>query len=313
MFSWTLRIAGWIIGIYALLKLAKATGAVTYTQVFQAWLDQLRDILDLGFILKPLTQAVILPALDLIRSFDIPIPPLQDHWQQLFVLTWLLSGSVARNMFGGTSAGARQFSALVGNLPFAVASGTLPLLSGAVSAWLFAGVFAACSALFVTCLFGSSPNFRLRVRTYLPRASYALMACVALVALGLISTSVGSIKYDLWLPSVIFLAIGLGWLVGDLVFASKAQRNVAILALLGVYFLCHMSLVLNFGTPQPAQLLVVLALVSSLGVWLMLIGAYFEGVEKFRGREVFLTGLDITAAMLGAFGLATAFADPPLF
>jgi hypothetical protein len=139
------------------------------------------------------------------------------------------------------------------------------------------------------------------------------MACVALVALGLISTSVGSIKYDLWLPSVIFLAIGLGWLVGDLVFASKAQRNVAILALLGVYFLCHMSLVLNFGTPQPAQLLVVLALVSSLGVWLMLIGAYFEGVEKFRGREVFLTGLDITAAMLGAFGLATAFADPPLF
>lgn len=25
------------------------------------------------------------------------------------------------------------------------------------------------------------------------------------------------------------------------------------------------------------------------------------------------TGLDITAAMLGAFGLATAFADPPLF
>ena len=84
-----------------MLKLAAATGTVTYTTVFQAWLDQLRDFLDLGSILKPLTQAVILPALDLIRSFGCTIPALQDHWQQVFVLTWLYSAAWARNLSAG--------------------------------------------------------------------------------------------------------------------------------------------------------------------------------------------------------------------
>jgi hypothetical protein len=245
MFSWPLRIAGWIIGIYALLKLAAATGAVTYTKVFQAWLDQLRDFLDLGFILKPLTQAVILPALDFIRSFGIPIPALQDHWQQVFVLTWLLSAAWARNLSGSVPTPVALGLAFFCTLPFCVATGTVPAGSFAVAALPVAGLLAFYAIL--TLLHGEGGG-----------ALLLAASAAAFAASGYFSgtTAEGT-------GQLVLLAHGVG--------------------VAGLYFLVHGLLRAEGDFWQRLQAP----------------GAAF--------------GLDITAAMLGAFGLATAFADPPLF
>lgn len=245
MLSWPLRIAGWIIGIYALLKLAAATGTVTYTKVFQAWMDQLRDFLDLGFILKPLTQAVILPTLDFIRSFDIPIPALQDHWQQVFVLTWLLSAAWARNLSGSVPTFVALVAAFVGTLPFCVAAGTMPVGSLAVAVWPIAGYSAFCAILFVL--------------------------------------------HRHW------------W--GALKFAASA----AAIAAAGYFFGTS-----GEGTDQLVLLAVTVGALGLMGLVLGLRKAEGTLWQRLQDPEAAM-GLDITAAMLGAFGLATAFADPPLF
>lgn len=245
MISWPLRIAGWIIGIYALLKLATVTGTVTYTKVFQAWLDQLRDFLDLGFILKPLTQAVILPALDFIRSFGITIPALQDHWQQVFVLTWLLSAAWARNLSYGVPTPVALLAAFLCTLPFCVATGTMPVGSLAVGLWPMAGLFAFTAIL---------PLLRGNWRAALLSAAFA----AAFAAAGYFSNTTGE-----GTGVLVWLAVAVG--------------------AVGLYFL----------------------------VWGL---RRAEGTLWQRLQHPFAAiGLDITAAMLGAFGLATAFADPPLF
>jgi hypothetical protein len=252
MFSWTLRIAGWVIGIYAMLKLAAATGTVTYTTVFQAWMDQLRDFLDLGFILKPLTQAVILPALDFIRSFGIPIPALQDHWQQVFVLTWLLSAAWARNLSGSVPTPVALLAAFVGILPFCVATGALTSDS-----WGVVGLAVAGS-----------------------------MASGAIIRL--------------------FRPNGL-----------SVVRNAFVTAFLGVVAAATVAWYLSLGTTDggsPALVWVAVVVVGQ-GLHALVLGLRgAEGTLWQRLQSPFAaTGLDITAAMLGAFGLATAFADPPLF
>jgi hypothetical protein len=142
MFSWPLRIAGWIVGIYALLKLATAAGDVTYTMVFQAWMDSLRNVVDLGFLLTPLKVAIILPVMEMIRSFGWQIPTLQDHWQQVFVLTWLLSAALARNDSLGISTPVAIVAAFIATLAFCVAAGTTPVGSNAVITWPVAGTIA---------------------------------------------------------------------------------------------------------------------------------------------------------------------------
>jgi hypothetical protein len=245
MLSWTLRIAGWIVGIYALLKLAKATGAVAFTQVFQAWMDSLRDIVDLGFLLTPLKVAVILPALDLIRSFDIPIPPLQDHWQQVFVLTWLLSAATARNLSFGASIPVALLAAFVGTLPFCIAAGTMPLGSVAVLYWPAAGSTASLAILLL--LKGN------------------------------------------WLAGLLFAAIAAAIAY---FFGTTGEGTRQLFGLVG--------LAVSIGVA--GLMLLVLGLLVAAGT-----------LSQRLQHPITAIGLDITAAMLGAFGLATVFADPPLF
>jgi hypothetical protein len=243
MYSWTLRIAGWIVGIYALLKLAKATGAVTYTQVFQAWMDSLRDIVDLGFLLTPLKMAVILPALDFIRSFDIPIPPLQDHWQQVFVLTWLFMAAIVRNGDFGQSKPVALLAAFGCTLPFCVATGTMPVNSVTIALW---------PMLSIVVFFWVLGGFR--------DATLILTASLGVFLAYFLDTGVFGAQSN---GPLLFLAICVG--------------------AAGIFFL-YWALSQGGGT-----------------FWQRL---------QHRGAAL---GLDITAAMLGAFGLATVFADPPLF
>jgi hypothetical protein len=245
MLSWPVRIAGWIVGIYAMLKLAASTGAITYTQVFQAWMDQLRDILELGFILKPLTQAVILPALDFIRSLDIHIPDLQDHWQQVFVLTWLLATAQVRNNSNNVL---RTLLLLLlvflATLPFCVAAGTMPVGSLAVAVWPIAGI-----------------------------AAYAAIDTVV----------------DWKAPDILAAAIAVGFVALGYFVGTNSEGPWALLALAGIVG--------------------VLGLGFLAGGMLAAEGTFWQRLKD----QTAAIGVDITAAMLGAFGLATTFADPPLF
>lgn len=242
------RIAGWLVGIYALLKLARATGTVTYTQVFQAWMDSLRGIVDLGFLLTPLKIAAILPALDLIRSFDIPIPPLQEHWQQLFVLTWLVSAAFARNLSFGVLTPVAIGIAFICTLPFCVAAGTMPIGTVAIVAWPSAAIFA-----FIAIASASRAN-----KSDGPKFAFA-------AAIGLV---------------VSFAALG--------------------------YFL---------GTTgeRPDQLVILAYMVGGMGFSILLLGLYNGSPGQRFQHPLSTAGLDVIAVLLGAFGLATVFADPPLF
>jgi hypothetical protein len=244
MFSWPLRIAGWLVGIYALLKLAKATGTVTYTTAFQDLLEKLSSLLGLDLVLGPLKRELILPTLDLIRSFGCTIPPLQDHWQQVFVLTWLVTAAWARNASEGVPTPVALGLAFICTLPFCVAAGTMPVGSAAVAFWPFAGL---------------SAFLAIQVRWRRDWWVALLTAAVSgtSVALGFrVSTGEGTI-------GIVSLAVGVG--------------------------------LLGLGS------LVIGLLVAEGTLW--------QRLQHPRAAM----GLDITAAMLGAFGLATAFADPPLF
>lgn len=239
------RVAGWLVGIYALLKLAVATGAVTYTQMFQAWMHSLRDIADLGFLLTPLKMAVILPALDFIRSFNIPIPPLQDHWQQVFLLVWLFAAAVARNKFWDVPTPAALLAAFCCTLPFCVAAGTMPLSSYAVFTW--------------------------------PAAGFVTFQCF-------------------------------GYLLGG-------QREFALYGFPVVLFFVAFAFLPGTDREGMGQLVVLAAFVCGVGALLLVSGLIASNGTFWQRLEhkFTATGLDITAVMLGAFGLATACADPPLF
>ena len=245
MFSWTLRIAGWLVGIYALLKLAKATGTVTYTTAFQDLLEKLSSLLGLDLVLGPLKRELILPTLDLIRSFGCTIPPLQDHWQQVFVLTWLVTAAWARNASEGVPTPVALGLAFICTLPFCVAAGTMPVGSAAV-------VFAPVAGL----------GAFMAIRAVLRRDWWGALLIAAFAA-----------------P---FAAAG--YFIG-----TTGEGTIALVWLAGF--------------------------VGVVGLWFLVDGLRdAEGTLWQRLQDPFAaTGLDITAAMLGAFGLATAFADPPLF
>lgn len=239
MFSWTLRIAGWTLGIYALLKLAAAAGAVSYTEVFQAWLDELRGLLDLGFLLNPIKQTIILPVLDHLRSLGFEVSPLQDYWQSVFVLTWLIPASAARRVSFGLPSPFALSLAFVLTLTLSVAAGTMSLPH---------------SVMLPITVMG------------------ALVAYIAGMDEG---------KTFLWF---VFLP----------------------LAVVGFLALIFENLESN-----PFWLFSLASVTGSLGIASLLISR--KNADGRVSRPLVSVGFDTTAVMLGAFGLATAFADPPIF
>lgn len=94
---WTLlRIAGIIVGVAALLRLALISFGIEYKEFFQAFLDNIANIVELGFLLDPL-EKLVQAALDWLRGISLPIPELQPHWRPIFTLAWLFLGAYARN------------------------------------------------------------------------------------------------------------------------------------------------------------------------------------------------------------------------
>lgn len=90
------RIAGIIVGTATLLRLALMEGLVTYEPIFQAWMDRLRDIIELGFLTDVIERG-LLAAFERVRGFGIPVPELQPEWRPTFILTALLIGAIVRH------------------------------------------------------------------------------------------------------------------------------------------------------------------------------------------------------------------------
>jgi hypothetical protein len=94
------RIAGIVVGIATLLRVATNEGVVTYDPLFLAWMDRLRDIVELGF-LTDLIGPFLHWGIDLVRSWGISVPDLRDEWRPAFVFSMLLFGAIGRHSQGG--------------------------------------------------------------------------------------------------------------------------------------------------------------------------------------------------------------------
>lgn len=97
---WVLvRIAGIIVGIATLLRLATTQGLVTYDPLFQEWMDRLQDLVELGF-LTDLIEPLLHRFIDWMRSFGLHLPDLNDNWRPVFILSSLYLGAEARQLEG---------------------------------------------------------------------------------------------------------------------------------------------------------------------------------------------------------------------
>jgi hypothetical protein len=119
MNGWLLvRIAGIVVGIATLLRVATNEGIVTYDPLFLAWMDGLSDIVELGFVTK-LIGPFLHWGIDQVRSLGINVPDLQDEWRPTFLLCMLLFGALARH----SRVWGLYLAVPVGALVFAICAG----------------------------------------------------------------------------------------------------------------------------------------------------------------------------------------------
>lgn len=113
MNGWLLvRIAGIVVGIATLLRVATNEGIVAYDPLFLAWMDRLRDIVELGF-LTDLIGPFLHWGIDFVRSWGISVPDLQDEWRPAFVFSMLMFAATTRHIRSGLLVAAAPVGAFV--------------------------------------------------------------------------------------------------------------------------------------------------------------------------------------------------------
>lgn len=97
MNGWLLvRIAGIVVGIATLLRVLTNEKLANYDPLFQAWMDRVSDIVELGF-LTDLIRPFLNWGIDQVRNLGISVPDLEDQWRPVFVLLFFLFAVVARH------------------------------------------------------------------------------------------------------------------------------------------------------------------------------------------------------------------------
>jgi hypothetical protein len=143
MNGWLLvRGAGIVVGIATLLRVATNEGMVTYDPLFQAWMDWLSDLVELGFLTK-FIGPLLNWGIDQVRSVGISVPDLQDEWRPALVFSMLMFAANFRNvgiwwLLIATSFGAlaiATWSGLTGSLwpvtiTIAISAATATLIAG---------------------------------------------------------------------------------------------------------------------------------------------------------------------------------------
>lgn len=234
---WTLvRIAGIIVGIATLLRVATNEKLVTYDPLFQQWLDIVSEFIDLAFLTQfigPLLQHGI----DYVRNFGIHVPDLQDEWRTAYILSMLMFGKLARHSRGWWALPA----ALLGALVVAVWSGLIGYLAPVAFAALaatFATTFARSAAaislgrivvitLVTVTVTAAAAAFTFAVSTAAAVAAAAVLAVAAVTAVaalllfhGIVEGSSGGWRAIFANPSFNMGIDILGVMLGALGFAS---------------------------------------------------------------------------------------------
>jgi hypothetical protein len=146
MNGWLLvRITGIVVGIATLLRVATNEGIVTYDPLFLAWMDRLRDLVELGF-LTDFIGPFLHWGIEQVRGFGISVPDLQDEWRPAFVLSTLMFAAMARH----SRSGLLVVAAPVGALVIAAWSGLVGDLFPMVLAVIVATAFASSAVAFAT-------------------------------------------------------------------------------------------------------------------------------------------------------------------
>lgn len=146
------RIAGIVIGIAALLRLATDTGVVEYNVLFQAWMDRLRGIVELGYLVDLLEFWVVLPFLGWLRGLGFDIPPLQPHWESVWIIEALILGAFSRHLMPSASNTIKYVFAALCALLSAVFAGVIDI-EDASSVMPFAISFLISPQIFVLAYF----------------------------------------------------------------------------------------------------------------------------------------------------------------
>ena len=146
MNGWLLvRIAGIVVGIATLLRVATNEGIVTYDPLFLAWMDRLRDIVELGF-LTDFIGPILHWGIGLVRSLGIAVPDLQDEWRPAFVLSTLLFAAIARHSRSGLLVAAAPVGALVVAVWSGLVGDLFPIVLGVIVAPVVVSVIIAAAA-----------------------------------------------------------------------------------------------------------------------------------------------------------------------
>jgi hypothetical protein len=271
MNGWLLvRIAGIIVGIATLLRLATNEGLVTYDPLFLAWMDWLSDILELG-LLTDVVHLLLKLAIDWAREFGWQLPHLQEVWRSVFVLSMLLLGAKMRH---GQVWGRTLSAPVLGLFSAAYAGLTGDLASGVALGLSFtvAGAFIVSTAL---ALAGS-------LAVVFGTGSIAVVISLASTSIfAFVNANIGERAgyLDVALPICLAIVFGVGAFIG-----AGAYTGISAVVVVAVYFLL-------LGTAENWQ----------------------EGLDKVQTDPNFKIGIDILGVMLGALGLASWFANPPIW
>jgi hypothetical protein len=246
MNGWLLvRIAGIVVGIATLLRVATNEGMVTYDPLFLAWMDWLSDIVELGFLTK-LIGPFLHWGIDQVRSLGISVPDLQDEWRPAFILSMLMFGAISRH--------SRSHSWLLAAPIGALAIGVVTGLTGTI-------LVPVVAFAIVTLLVAVAPAFTITLAFAFTVA--AVITCVLLAAV---------------IPFLAAIDPAFALLFADVNFMAFFP------AFAGIMLLLH-------GISQSRA----------------------EGWRAVLANRPFNVAIDILGVMLGALGLASLFANPPIW
>lgn len=287
MNGWLLvRIAGIVVGIATLLRVATNEGIVTYDPLFLAWMDWLSDIVELGFLMDVI-QLGLNRVIDWVRSSGWNVPTLYESWRPVFILSTLYFGAYERNNPGWRSW-------------LLIPAGAAVALTGGVIAGLSPGPGMVAGFLVAYSLF-----YAFRSALYanpfwvILNLSIAIPLAVATLVIGM--------SWVVVIPLALHLLLAVSFAGSRSGF--HAALELASAALISVAFLVP-------GVSNAALLLSVVAYVtfrSAINIFWGIHRSWGDGLDRVVANPHISMGIDVLGVMLGALFIASLFANPPIW
>jgi hypothetical protein len=245
-----LRLAGIVVGVFTLLRLATLGFHVEYKPFFQSFMDWAENIVELGFLIDVIEKIIVQPALEWIRSFGWPIPELQARWRPVFTLSWLLYFSLARPFM-------RHAPNILAITGIVLICGTLALFPAVAVGTLTDNPYVAAGWPMATIAMVGYLLASPTARNPGARHSLAFAMCMFVLIcvtapflipvptrefFGLDPEAIGLFA---WLAVIVFF--GVGFVVESVALRHESAENRALLAGVGIDILSVIGLALGVG------------------------------------------------------------------